>query len=477
MISVARPVCASYPKREWINGTVATWGISSAFLAATAAALLAHQGTLVRLAFPAGALVVAVYLFRKDTAAYISFAWWLWFLSPLVRRLADFQGGWMETNPVMLTPLLAALVPVVQLHHRASLLTQAGGRPFLITLAAVAYGTAVGIMRLPAGAVLSHSLTWFSPIIFGFGMLCTLSEYPACAERILSTFRWSVLLVGLYGVLQFVVLPGWDEYWMTQSGLLTIGFPEPYLVRVFSTLNTPTPLGEMMVAGLLLLAADIKPAGLIAGVAGCLSLLLCQSRASWLGMVAGLIVLLCSLSWFPAGKILLLIALLAGALVPVLTFGPFASTVRSRFESLTNLQHDVSRIDRMKGYEKLLNVALHEPFGKGIGAMDIEFGGEGGDEGGPHDSGILEILLSLGWFGAATYFTGLGLLLYSSVRNVRTLSGANDRFAVASNAIFVALIAQIALVSVMIGVIGAILWSFGAVSFAARRYHRDFVVQ
>jgi hypothetical protein len=59
---------------------------------------------------------------------------------------------------------------------------------------------------------------------------------------------------------------------MTQSGLQTIGFPESYLVRVFSTLNNPNALGEIMMSGLLLLAADLRPSSLIAGIAGFLVL-------------------------------------------------------------------------------------------------------------------------------------------------------------------------------------------------------------
>ena len=44
---------------------------------------------------------------------------------------------------------------------------------------------------------------------------------------------------GLYGFLQYLDPPIWDRYWMAYTTIASIGQPEPYMVRVFSTLNAP----------------------------------------------------------------------------------------------------------------------------------------------------------------------------------------------------------------------------------------------
>ena len=125
----------------------------------------------------------------------------------------------------------------------------------------------------------------------------------------------------------------------------------------------------------------------------------------------------------------------------------------------------------MTGYKKLLGVIAREPFGKGIGVMDLEYGAEGGDEGGPHDSAILELLLSLGWVGGGTYLLGLAWLFHGLLKNLRLPAIRGDPFAIAAHAVTIALLAQMVLGSVMIGPTGALLWGFGALSLAARRYH------
>jgi len=103
-----------------------------------------------------------------------------------------------------------------------------------------------------------------------------------------------------------------------------------------------------------------------------------------------------------------------------------------------------------------------EPWGEGLGSTDTDHGTEGDDDIiGPHDSTPLEFLYSLGWIGTLIYAMGLGALALGLKRGRRP-----DPFQLSSNAILIGFLAQCLLNSVMLGVLGFMVWTFGAMSLA-----------
>ncbi len=65
---------------------------------------------------------------------------------------------------------------------------------------------------------------------------------------------WAGMTMALYGIAQFVLLPEWDAQWMRnviELGLDSIGQPEPFAVRVFSTMNSPGSFGIMLMAAII----------------------------------------------------------------------------------------------------------------------------------------------------------------------------------------------------------------------------------
>jgi hypothetical protein len=85
---------------------------------------------------------------------------------------------------------------------------------------------------------------------------------------------------------------------------------------------------------------------------------------------------------------------------------------------------------------------------------------------GARDSAFIDMLVSLGWFGAALYGAAIVLLLLSVVRGV-----GSDAFAVGCSACLVGLVAQFALGSTMLGATGIVLWGFAGLALAGRKYH------
>ena len=65
---------------------------------------LAGAGGILRLLFPLGATAVGVLLYMRYPLLYVGFTWWIWFLTPLVRRLIDQRSGWQDPSIVLLAP-------------------------------------------------------------------------------------------------------------------------------------------------------------------------------------------------------------------------------------------------------------------------------------------------------------------------------------------------------------------------------------
>src|SRR5690606_31985599 len=103
------------------------------------------------------------------TADYVKFVMWLWVLSPLVRRIADFQAGWQNPSLVLLTPYLVTSLCAVHVAARL-LLTPHAVRPSLpvgtTAFALAVLGTVVGV---PMGLLLRNpdavqeTLNWLIP--------------------------------------------------------------------------------------------------------------------------------------------------------------------------------------------------------------------------------------------------------------------------------------------------------------------------
>jgi hypothetical protein len=76
----------------------------------SALCILVHAGRLLNLAFPLGTFAVGVFLYLRYPILYLGFTWWVWFLTPWVRRLIDYQSGWTDPSPVLLAPSLVTFV-------------------------------------------------------------------------------------------------------------------------------------------------------------------------------------------------------------------------------------------------------------------------------------------------------------------------------------------------------------------------------
>lgn len=433
----------------------------------TTLGILLGAGGIMRFVFPLASLAVGLFLYARYPILYIGFTWWLWFLTPLLSRVIDYRSGWDSSRLILVTPFLVTLITTITLVKYLPKSCRQGRLPFLMVIAAIGYGTMIGLINNQPVAVARSFLDWFPPIPFAFHLWVNWRKYPQYRKVIQSTFLWGVLITGAYGIFQYLIAPEWDRFWLTQSGMGSLGYPEPLGIRVWSTMNSPGPFAIMIQAGLLLLFTHKSPLRFPAAVFGALSILLSLLRSAWGGFVLAMLLFLPSLKSKIQLRIISTVLILGLCIMPLVTIEPFASQIADRFQTFTNIEQDSSFKARQSNYDKNLQVALSQFQGTGLGHT-WSLKDEGGFKVTVIDSGILELFSTFGWIGALFYLAGLIL----TVRDLFVSSQYNlDPFIRALRALILSYCAMTITNNTLISLGGMILWAFIGITLAGNKFY------
>ena len=437
------------------------------------AAVLAAAGAagLAGLAYPALVFAGGAVLYRHRPVGYIAYAWGVLFFTPLVRRVVDFGlGGYSSISLVMLAPYLVAGLSAVSLLRCRRALGDRVFKPFALALAGVAWGYAVGVVQNGLRAATFDALEWAAPVLFGLHTALVWREYPALREALGRAFTLGVLGVGVYGLVQFFVLPEWDRLWMLGSGLYDasgpyvvtyIGHPEPFGVRVFSTLNAPGPNAMVVTSGLLLFFG-LRGAGRVAAaVPGYVTLLLSLVRSAWGGWVVGVGYLVLQASREVRLRAAVAVTALGAAAAAVVASVPAVrDVVVSRLLSVVELGGDTSLQSRSEFLSEIaLDVATH-PLGHGLGSTGTAAKLSAGATF-AFDNGLVNVPYVLGWPGGTLFFLGVALFVGRALR-----SSGGDAFSTAAEAAALGVLAQIVFVNTLVSTVGFVFWCFMGVSSA-----------
>ncbi len=449
------------PKRLGLQPTLGWLPILALILLSVLLALL-NMGSILRLVFPAGALGIAIWLYGRYPTLYIGFTWWIWFLSPWVRRIADFSGGWQDPNPVLLTPFLVTFVSGATLIRQLPYLTWRGGLPFMGAIAATGYGLLSGIVNgASLTALITSFLYWSVPVLFGFHLYANWHDYPQQRRLMYRCFLWGVLIMGSYGLFQYLTAPGWDRYWMVNSEMPVIGSPEPLQIRVFSTLNSPGPFAQVLSAGLILLLSNARPLQAPASLVGYLALMLSLARSAWIGWVLSLLTLLSASRAKLQIRLAVTVLILGLMVVPLTMVEPFSEVISARVQSLASPDEDTSFNERIETYNNSLDLIATQGLGSGLGVVSR-------DSRLVLDSGLLELLFGMGWFGGVPYLLGLSTLFFAVFRHPPP-----DTFVNSVRSISLGTAATVLLGNVLIGMPGMIVWSFLSLGLSGVRFYSE----
>lgn len=428
-----------------------------------------RNAAFLNLAYPAAGLVIAGMLYVARPALYIGFVWWIWFITPFVRRLIDYQTGYNSLSPVMLTPLLVTCFAFFTVLRYGKLLRDRAYAPFALALLGVLYGYVVGVVRAGVASATFDLVTWLAPVCFGFHIIVCWREYPAYRQAVRSTFMWGVLVMGAYGVIQFFAPSAWDARWVVDSGMATIGRPEPFKLRIFGTLNSPGPYSLALMVGVLLLFDGRGLFARFAMVPAFAAFMLTRVRSAWAGWAIVLAFMIWRLRGPMRARLLAVLAVGVVMSLPLLMQGPVAERVGGRLETLGNLDEDNSMRARTELYEVAFDKALFNPIGAGLGSVGraVKLGSDGMAN---FDSGILAIPYTLGWPGTLAYMGGV-LWLLARLAGIRERDA--DQFAVICAGIAGALIIMLIISNSFSGFRGLVFWCFAALAAAARLFYLE----
>ena len=427
----------------------------------TAVLIIAHQGTVLTLAFPVLAILTGLWLYFKSPARYIGFMWWLWFLSPEVRRLADWsKGAFTPTSLIQVAPLAVTMISGLSLIRHYPVLGQRRGLPVLLILAGLAYAFMVGVVSSGPLAATYDLANWLYPILIGFHIMANTRDYPAYRDTIINTFIWGMLVMGAYGIVQFAIMPPWDALWMLGSQMNSQGDPVPMGVRVFSTMNSSGPFAFAMMGAMVYVMAANHRVRWIAAALGFFAFGLSLVRSTWGGWVVALLIQLVKSNNRVRLRIVASGLLLAGLCVPLLAVGPVADRMQTRLNSIVNLKDDQSYAARNEFYATFAKTAFTDVSGEGMGATgtSTKLSNDGGQLGqyGNFDSGVMNIPFVLGWPGTLLYLSGILWLLVRAV--LASFKMRDDKFVSASLSLGLAIFAMLLFTNSLVGTGGLLLF-------------------
>src|SRR6201996_1264854 len=427
----------------------------------TALLVLAHQGTVLTLAFPVLAIMTGLWLYFRSPARYVGFMWWLWFLSPEVRRLADWsKGAFTPTSLIQVAPLAVTMISGLSLVRHYPVLAQRRGLPVLLILAGLAYGYMVGIASSGPLAATYDLANWLYPILIGFHIMANTRNYPAYRETIINTFIWGMLVMGAYGLVQFFIMPPWDALWMLGSQMNSQGDPVPMGVRVFSTMNSSGPFAFAMMGAMVYVMAATHRVRWVAAALGFFAFALSLVRSTWGGWVIALLIQLVKANNKVRVRIVASAVLLAGLCVPLLAVGPVADRMQARLTTIVNLNDDQSYAARNQFYATFAKTAFTDVSGEGMGATgtSTKLSNDGGQLGqyGNFDSGVMNIPFVLGWPGTLLYMSGIIWLVTRAV--LASFKLRNDKFVSACMSLSLATFAMLVFTNSLVGTGGLLLF-------------------
>jgi hypothetical protein len=416
--------------------------------------LLAHAGSVLNLGFPVLAAALALALFIGRPAVYVAFVWWIWLFTPEVRRLVDYQSGYHNLSPVMVTQLLVTSFALTGVLRRRHFLFRRSAQPFLIYALALCYAFAVGVIDSGFLPACYDFATWLFPPAFGLFLMSDPKRFEEMWRELLFAIISGLLAISLYGLYQFYNLPPWDAYWLAQSRPTLSGLGVAEQVRVFGPLNSAGPYADVLMTSLVFALVAKGPLRVAAAGFGFPAFALTLVRSAWGGwLLASLFIL-----WRVGGKTRLRIAALACAAalvaVPLITAGPVEDVVSARFGSFNHIQQDSSFVARQSLYVNFFTSAFEQPIGIGLGEIGLASKLTTGNTT-VFDSGLLQIPYEFGWAGGAFFLWAVGSI---SLRAYNAAARSKDRVVIAGAGVFFALLAQNVFSSTFGGVLGILLW-------------------
>ncbi len=391
-----RPVQPPTERRGW----QAFWALPVIM----ALLLAVHGGRFVERIYLPISVLLALYLSRKFPRVYVAFVLLASTISPLVNRIAAEQSVLLPKSPILAAPFL--IVAVSALWMWRARLPGYRALAFLLPLLAVFYGIGVGILTIGPRSVVVPAAGWLCPIFFGLYCYAHEDAEQSLARMYLRSIILSGAVLALYGLVQYWSPFQWDLDWLQQlqdqGAALSMGKPEPFGIRIFSTVSSPAAAAVFLASAFLAVSSIASRWRIPAMACTLVTLVLTSVRAAWLAFAIAAVILLSRASakarlQAVAGVVALVLVTIAAGQTEQ------GDKVLERFNTFGNLKKDHSLRDREIDIRSAWAMVQDRPFGGGLGytlkAKDVRFSAV--------DVGAVAIPIEIGWFGTLLYTVGL----------------------------------------------------------------------
>ncbi len=348
----------------------------------------------------------------------------LWALVPEVRRLIDFRFGYNSISLISIIPLVSLLpFGAALLYVRARTLDRGMAICGWLWFGGFTFSFAVGLATGDKLATTYAFVGFVLPALLGLWLAKVDAPAVLVFDKISAFLLWLATPIALYGAFQFVSPPAWDRDWMLHAHITAIGLPEPFLLRPFSTLNSPGPFADFLVAVLLLnlpRLGRIKPVQIVQLTLILATLVLTMVRSSWLACALGIFAYIV-MSPKPGRNLTIFagIGILGAFLIfnasSLLGSAQAGQDLSRRFGTLTDLSNDDSYTNRQQYLGTILDNALLQPIGQGLGVVGTA-AKLSSNQTVDFDNGYVARLVEMGYFGTACYLATLGAGLVLAFR-------------------------------------------------------------
>ncbi len=442
------------------NPALRTYVLTGGFLVATI--FLGFVGVAAsRQLYMIGCIFLGYIAWRDSPGRHFEIAIVLFSFTPFVRRVIDASCGYDMLGTIISGPLLTLLVPCVDLRlfiQRPGVWRNSG--PFILFILCMVYASFISVFQGDFQPLMIQLIKWGTPVLYGLWML-DVARYPRnnIIEHASRAFLIVTPIMGIYGVEQYLNPAPWDRFWMIYSDMGSIGTPEPFGVRVFSTMNSPATFATFATAGLIIFSFTRRgyQAAFI-GITIALSLLLSQYRTAWIAMSIGVVY-----SWlYPKTRgrasVIAVVAVIV-AILAVTSGGPIGDVISQRFDTLGQGAEDGSAKERMSEYHDFYLMTDDYIFGQGFSRLIGDIPGLVA-----LDGTIISCYLVMGIFVGTLCISALIWAAYSAVSKI----ALNDSpMRVATGAVVIGMILTMPLAGITAGESGFLFWSFVAIAISS----------
>lgn len=451
----------STSRRMAKSDTLPAWqqpAIVLVMVGTTCALALVGLGAVARYFYILAAFVICGFYIKRHPWHYLTMTFWLWTITPFARRFIDFHAGYDPASLMLGTPNFVAIFMFRSIFTSRDLLRQRESAVGLFLLLPLLWGMSVSLVRGEIFPALASGADWIGPLFYYYFFLANWRRIAEAEAPFLQFVTLNTVVMAGYALLQFILPQPWDVAWVLNSGMVVIGHPVAYEIRVFGTLNSPGHLA-LWLSTLLLLALHFRTKLTpIAIPLASIVLMLTLVRSAAGSVVLGLLVaaFMGRQGIFKVFGMVLLAGVLSVAGLSV--FNPeVTDRLAARFDTVSDLGNDTSARAREEIYASGPALMDELPFGTGIGGV-----GRGAVEQQTTpiiiDAGPLEVFVALGWVFGAVYLIGFFLLMIQAVIAAR----ASQSSAALALAVSVVAGSSILVFSNIGGFVAATLWTCAA---------------